>query len=226
MRPKPQDIYVASMKRVRSILAILVVLSLSAFAAEPKLDSIGAFSGEASASVKSALQSSGYRVTDSDGKVLCEFWPAKSLNAPRQDADVLFPDLNTGVFVGVITIPENTKDFRGLPLPKGTYTLRYALIPKDANHMGATQDPDFLVLAPIAADPDPAKAFTFNELMPLGRQASGTQHPSALAMTYQGENVPRVFTDDHGHVVLAFKTKLASGKDLPLGLIVKGQAEQ
>ena len=214
------------MKRAGILFAVFLLMSLPAYAAEPKLDTIGALSGEASAAIKSALQSSGFRVTDTDGKVLCEFWPAKSVNAPRQEADVLFPDLNTGVFVGVITIPENTKDFRGLPLPKGTYTLRYALIPKDANHMGATQDPDFLVLAPIAADPDPAKAFNFNELMPLARQVSGTQHPSALAMTYQGENVPAVFTDDHGHVVLAFKTKLPSGKDLPLGLIVKGQAEQ
>jgi len=214
------------MKQVRTLLAFVVLLSIPLLAADPKLETAEAFAGVAPDAVKSALEPAGHRVIDSDGKTLCELWSAKSVDAPRQNADVLFPDLNTGVFVGVITIPENTKDFRGLPLPKGTYTLRYALIPKDANHMGATQDPDFLVLSPIMTDLDPSKSPNFAELMRSGRQASGTQHPAALAMTYQGETVPAAFANEHGFVILAFKSKLASGKDLPLGLIVKGQAEQ
>ena len=214
------------MKQAYAVFALVLLLSLSLVAAEPKFETTEAFTGQASDAVKAALAPTGYRVVDSDGKTLCEFWPARSVNASRQEADVLFPDLNTGVFVGVISFPENTKDFRGLPLPKGTYTLRYALIPKDANHMGATQDPDFLVLSPISSDTDPFRLYKFDELMKLGRQASGTQHPAALAMTYQGETVPAAFNNDHGFVILAFKTKLASGKDLPLGLIVKGQAEQ
>jgi hypothetical protein len=214
------------MKQACAVFALLVLLSVSLVAAELKLETTEAFTGQASDAVKAALAPAGYRVVDSDSKMLCEFWPAKTVNASRQEADVLFPDLNTGVFVGVISFPENTKDFRGLALPKGTYTLRYALIPKDANHMGATQDPDFLVLSPLALDTDPARLFRFQELMKAGRQASGTQHPTALAMTYQGETVPAALTNDQGFVILAFKTKLASGKDLPLGLIVKGQAEQ
>jgi hypothetical protein len=214
------------MKQACAVFALLLLASVSLVAADPKLETTEAFTGQASEAVKTALAPTGYRVLDSDGKTLCEFWPAKSVNASRQEADVLFPDLNTGAFVGVMTFPENTKDFRGLALPKGTYTLRYALIPKDANHMGATQDPDFLVLLPVALDTDPARLYRFEELIKASRQASGTQHPAALAMTYQGETVPGAFTNDHGFVILAFKTKLASGKDLPLGLIVKGQAEQ
>jgi hypothetical protein len=214
------------MKQACAVVALLLLASVSLVAAQPKLETTEAFTGQASEAVKAALAPAGYRVVDSDSKMLCEFWPAKTVNASRQDADVLFPDLNTGVFVGVISFAENTKDFRGLALPKGTYTLRYALIPKDANHMGATQDPDFLVLSPIASDTDPARPYRFEDLMKAGRQASGTQHPAALAMTYQGETVPAALTNDHGFVILAFKTKLVTGKDLPLGLIVKGQAEQ
>ena len=214
------------MKQACAVLALLLFLSVSLVAIDPRLQTTEAFNGQASEPVKAELAPTGYRVLDPDGKTLCEFWPAKSVNASRQEADVLFPDLNTGVFVGVVSFPENTKDFRGLPLPKGTYTLRYALIPKDANHMGATQDPDFLVLLPVASDTDPARVYTFEELIKASRQASGTQHPAALAMTYPGETVPAAFTNDHGFVILAFRTKLPSGKDLPLGLIVKGQAQQ
>jgi hypothetical protein len=214
------------MKQARYCLALLLCIALPAFAAAPKLENIGAFTGAGSEPIKAAVEASGFRVLDGDGKTLCELWPAKSVSATRQTADVLFPDLNTGAFVGVISFAEAGKDFRGQAIRPGTYTLRYALIPKDANHLGATQDPDFLVLSPVTSDTDPAKTPKFDELVQAGRQAAGTQHPAALAMTYQGETIPAVFIDDHAHVVLAFKTKLASGKDLPLGLIVKGQAEQ
>jgi len=204
----------------------MLACTLAAVAAGPKLETTGAFTGTAPDSIKAAIDTSGYRVLDSDGKVLCELWPAKSVNAPRQTADVLFPDLNVGVFVGVVSFPQGTKDFRGQAIKPGAYMYHYALIPKDGNHMGASQDPDFLVLSPLSPDSDPAKVLKFDEIVAAGKQASGTPHPAAFAMAYPGETVPAAFANDNGHIVLAFKTKTGAGKELPLGLIVKGQAEQ
>jgi hypothetical protein len=44
-------------------------------------------------------------------------------------------------------------DFRGQQVPVGFYTLRYALIPDDGNHLGVSPNPDFLLLIPLSPIP-------------------------------------------------------------------------
>ena len=88
--------------------------------------------------------------------------------------------LPEGAFLGVLHFPNPTTDFRSQTIKAGYYTLRYGLIPQDGNHMGVNPYRDAFVLGPVSADPGPDKTLSFDDLVKLSRQASGTPHPGFL----------------------------------------------
>jgi hypothetical protein len=163
-----------------------------------------------------ALEPSGYRILLADGAVACEIWLRKDL-----------PGLQPSVLVGVLSLPQNTNDFRGLPVKAGSYTLRYALMPSDGNHMGASPTPDFLLLTPLAEDTDAAALPDFTALVKMSARTIGANHPAALnlAAVAERKDYPAVAKDEYGHEVFHVKLRTAQG-ERPIGLVVKGQAEQ
>jgi hypothetical protein len=203
--------------RFLAVAAPLALLAVGpkASAAAGKFETIPAFSGAAPDWVKAALEPQGYRVTLSDGTVANDVWFRKD-----------FPGLKTSALVGVITFPKDGKDFRGQDIKAGTYTLRYAKIPEDGDHMGASPTPTFVLLIPIADDAEPAEDLTFKEVTKMSKKASGTNHPAPmnLADTSAQKEFPGVATNSMGHEVLFVKLKAASG-ELPIGLVVKGRTE-
>ena len=113
---------------------------------------------EASEDLKKAVEDKGYRVVLDDGWT-AEFWFARALaTATKESPGALYPELTNGEFVGVVSFPKGSTDYRGQAIPAGTYTLRYQYLPQDANHMGVSPNPDFLLAIPLAADPDPRSA--------------------------------------------------------------------
>jgi hypothetical protein len=129
------------------------------------------------------------------------------------------------VFVGVLHFPTQGADFRGQAIKPGFYTLRYGLIPQDGNHMGVNPTRDVLVLCPIVADRDLGTALKFDDLVKLGRQASGTAHPGVLVgAPVTGDSFPAVVKDDQGHWNLQVKVHGSSG-DLPFAFTVVGKWE-
>jgi hypothetical protein len=165
--------------------------------------------------VKAALEPTGYRVTLADGTVANEVWFRKDL-----------PGLKTSALVGVITFPKDGKDFRGQDVKAGTYTLRFARIPEDGDHLGASPTPTFALLIPIANDDDPAEDLTFKEVTKMSAKTSGTNHPAPMNLADTGaqKEFPAVATNSLGHEILFVKLKGPSG-ELPLGLVVKGRTE-
>jgi hypothetical protein len=184
--------------------------------AQGKVESIGAFTGPASPSVMAALEPGGYRIRLADGTVACEIWFRKDL-----------PGLQPSVLVGVVSLPQKTNDFRGLPVKAGSYTLRYASMPSDGNHMGAAPTPDFLLLTPLAEDADAAALPDFTALTKMSAKTVGGNHPAALnlAAVTERKDYPAVAKDESGHEVFHVRLKTAQG-ERPIGLVVKGQAEQ
>jgi hypothetical protein len=201
------------------LLTLAVALALAAGpearAAAGKVETIGAFSGEAPDWVKGALEPQGYRATLSDGTVANEVWFRKD-----------FPGLKTSALVGVITFPRDGQDFRGQKVKAGTYTLRYAKIPEDGDHLGASPTPTFALLIPIANDTDAAEDLTFKEVTRMSAKGSGTNHPAPmnLADTSAQKEFPAVAGNSLGHEILFVKLKGAAG-EVPLGLVVKGRTE-
>ena len=132
-----------------------------------------------------------------------------------------FPGLNTGALVGVITFPKDGKDFRGQDVKAGSYTLRYAKIPEDGDHLGASPTPTFVLLVPVADDAEP-RDLTFKELAKLSAKTSRANHPSPmnLADTSAQKEFPAVAGNSMGHEVFFVKLKTTArrrGADRPRG---------
>lgn len=196
--------------------ALLVCLPLlaapPAARAAGNVETIGAFTGPAAPSVQGVLQPSGYRVTV-DGSVAAEIWLRKEA-----------PGLVPSALVGVVTFPKDTSDFRGQAVKAGSYSLRYAQMPSDGNHLGAAPTTDFLLLSPLADDTDAAAQPEFTALTKMSAKAAGLNHPAGLNLAAGGEpeEYPAMATDEYGHEVLHVKLQTAKGEQ-PIALVVKGQ---
>jgi hypothetical protein len=197
-------------------LFLALSLALTAQASPPGAEAIGPFAGSAPAAVSEALTPTGYRVTLGDGTMACEIWFRREIRA-----------LNPSIFVGVVSFSTARSDFRGQAIKAGSYTLRYAQMPSDGNHLGAAPTTDFLLLAPLAEDTDPAADYSFEKLTKLSARASGTNHPAPLNLAeVSGQSqFPAVVKNEYGHEVFFVKLKKAGGGDLPIGLVVKGRTD-
>jgi hypothetical protein len=207
------------------VLAVLFGVLASAFAQGTyKAEAIGAAPADVPASLQSTLDTAGVRVSSDQG-ALCEVWLRKTLptsGTPNTSSDVLFGALPEGAFLGVLHFPKDTTDFRSQTIKAGYYTLRYALIPQDGNHMGVNPSRDAFVLGPVSADTDPDKVLSFDDIVKLSRQASGTPHPGFLVgAAASGDTFPSVAKDDSGNWNLQLKGH-KSGGDLPLAFTVVG----
>lgn len=194
-----------------------------------KVESLGALTDSSVAdSVRSGLENKGYRITLEDGSVACELWFMKGIAGQSKEvAGAVYSELAESTLVGVLHFSQPGSDYRGQPIASGYYTLRYELLPNDGNHLGAAANRDFLLLVPAAADKDPATNPKPAEVIELSRKASGTHHPAPLSLV-QPDNSPSpsVTKAEEDHWIFTGTTKLVSGREMPIALVVKGQAQQ
>jgi hypothetical protein len=190
-----------------------------------KIEPVAAVPSDIPKALQDALQPQGTRVVGDKGTV-CEVWVGKAVpQGAGGSPDAVYPTLGVGTLVGVLHFPAAGSDFRGQTIKPGYYTLRYALLPQDGNHMGVNPYRDFLLLSPVAADTQIDKPLQPVDLYKLSRQASGTNHPAVMSLvpTAKGATFPSLGQDDQGHTLLQVKLG-ASGGDLPIALVVVGQA--
>ena len=203
------------------------LLSLQLFAAGPSVERTGPLTGPGvSDELKKAVEDKGYRVVLDDDWT-AEFWFARALLTVSKEAPgALYPELANGEFVAVVNFTKGSSDYRGQSIPPGLYTLRYQYLPQDANHMGVSPNPDFLLAIPVSADVNPAENLPFKRLVSLSAKASGTAHPAVIAMAAAGTPAS-VAKDDQGMIILTVEVPTAaSGKTEKLGIVLKGQATQ
>jgi hypothetical protein len=207
-----------------SAVTLAVVLCFAASAsAQTKVESIDAAPAASEAIVK-AVSDHALRVNAAGNTV--QLWPAKSITGEANAADgALYPDLPRGTFAGVIQFSSEAADFRGQKIKAGTYTLRYAVLPSDGNHLGVAPSPDFFLLVPAANDVNPDAVIPYPRLIRLSARAAGTNHPAAFSLTTAAKKSPSINTNEKGHVAVTFELNI-NGKTLPAALIVVGVAEQ
>jgi hypothetical protein len=220
-------------KRAAVLFAIgfVLVVSLLCAAQTGKVESIGPLIDNAvPEAVRQALDAKGYRLSLDGPTPACELWVRKSIPAQaKKDVEsVAYPQLAESTLVAVIHFPEAAADFRGQRIPAGFYTLRYAIMPNDGNHLGAAPNRDFLLVIPAASDTDPGAPFKSQELMTMSARSTGTKHPAPLSLvqTDSGPSTPTVSKDDQDHWIFSAAMKLNSGAELPFALVVKGTAQQ
>lgn len=215
--------------KVFALVLLSLTISFALRADTAKVEAIGAFADAgASDALKKALEPKGYRVT-TDGKVLCEIWLTNSIGSGKNDAQgALYTTITDSTLIAVITFPQAATDFRKQPIKSGSYTLRYAVNPQDGNHLGISPIRDFLLLVPLALDPDASVKYKFEELSALSKKASGTNHPSPWSLVSpDGISAwPSVFEDENEHLVFAAKIKTGATSEAPIAFVVKGVAEQ
>lgn len=208
------------------LVLLLLVSSLALGAA--KAEKIGPFS-EGSDKVKAALASEGFRVFLPNTLACCDVWLAKAAETKKKDvAGANYPEFHESEFLGVIVFPKGGGgDFRGQIIKPGAYTMRYELLPTDGNHMGVAPYPDFVLLIPVADDPDPAVTYDFGKMVELSTKASGTAHPAAFEMVQPGsaEGAAVTQTDD-GWIVFQGDVATGDGKAMKVAFVVKGSGEQ
>jgi len=204
---------------------VVLLTAVTAWAA-PKVENLGPCTDQAlSPAVLRVLASQGYRVTLTDGSTV-DLWPRSEIASTTRAREDATYSLAPSSFVGVIHFEKNTRDYRGNAVAAGTYTLRYELEPNDGDHLGTSPTPDFLLLVPAAADANPDQTYTFEELVALSRQVTGTKHPAPFNLVPPNAKAyPSVATDPEGRTILSFKMKTSSG-DLPFALVVKGTTSE
>lgn len=190
---------------------------------------------ELAPAVREVLDSSAIRVVGPEG-ALCEVWLRKDVPAratPEQMLGVSYGDFSEGTLFGVIRFLQEAKDYRRQAVKPGVYTLRFALLLVDGNHMGVSPNRDYFLLSPAAEDTGLA-ALAPQELYGLSRKASGTSHPSIWSLT-PPESAPAglpamLHHAEENHWILLFevnaKPEGAAAKKVTVGLVVVGSAPE
>lgn len=207
-------------------IVLLLLSSVSLFA--QKMEKLPALSdASVPKTVAAELQPEGARVLSASGDTLAEIWLRKSVPAATAADGSSYPQLGLSTLVGVIHFPKGSKDFRGHAIKSGYYTMRHEIMPADGNHLGAAPNPDMVLLAPIADDPDPSANFNLNEMVSLSAKASGLKHAAVYELIVpESGPQPRVYQSADGYIVFSGSLQAADGKPFPLDIVVKGQAEQ
>lgn len=181
--------------------------------------------------LRKSLDSAGYRVILADGTPLCNLWFRSALpiraGVSGSLAGVAYAEISESTLVGLVSFPKAAKDYRGQGVKAGLYTLRYALIPADGNHLGAAPARDFLLMVALASDRDPDSQFSFDELVKLSRDGIAAPHPAPLSLLpTTGTGAFPAIEEQGTHVIVRVRIKTVAGSELPLALVVKGEADQ
>jgi hypothetical protein len=212
-----------------SLLSIACIAAMPALAAGPKVEPTGSL-GDSAASdaLKKSLDAKGWRISLDDG-AYCDVWLSNSVVPGKTDqSGAVYTSLGESALIGVITFAKATTDFRGQSVKPGSYTLRYAVHPADGNHMGISPIRDFLVMLPVAMDPNPDAKFKFEELTKMSTKVTGTNHPGVLSLVQidKAPATPAVAADESNHIVFSASAKSQSGAVIPISIVIKGHAEQ
>jgi hypothetical protein len=219
---------------MRITLALFLVVStvlcpLRSSAQTGKVETLGALSDSAvPESIRQVLAEQGYRIFDGTNPAE-EIWFRKEIPTQPKNAgsDAVYDGMAESALIGVVHFVKGSNDYRDQSVAAGFYTVRFALMPNDGNHLGVAPSRDFLLLVPVSADPGPQAAPKFQDLVALSRKASGTKHPAPLSLVpAESATVPGISQSEEGHSVFTSKVHLASGEDLSLALVVKGTAPQ
>jgi hypothetical protein len=207
--------------------ALVLAFSFAACAQTGKVEGIGPLNDSSvPEAIRQAVEPKGARLSFDDGKPAGEIWLRKEAPvSDRKDPEALYPQLTESELVGVISFQTAGTDFRGQAIRPGFYTLRYETLPSNGDHLGVAPAPDFVLAIPAGADANPTTKYNFEELVALSRKTTGTKHPAPLSLVQAG-SPGTLMKDDQDHWVFTGKLTLASGAELPIGLVVKGTAPQ
>ena len=184
------------------------------------------------AEVRDALGKSGYRVTDSAGKTICDLWLRAEmpvLGKFDEQLDLKYP-IEPGTLIGAVRFPAAHEDYRKQKVKPWTYTLRYGHQPQDGNHLGTAQYRDFGIASPAADDKSTA-GMTQEKAMELSKKAAGSTHPAIFSLLppQKRDKCPTTAHDDTLNLELLVAKTAAKGgaaKEVQIEFVAVGHAPE
>jgi len=194
-------------------------------AVSPHNDAVPA---ELADAIKTQLASGGQRV-DIGGKVI-DFWWVKALPLRTGSTEIGWSSIEEGALAGAVKLGAPYTEMRGRTIKQGVYTLRYGIQPADGNHLGASPNPEFLLLSPAAADTSGA-ALGHDGVIKISKLTIGLSHPAVWGLDppVASEAPLSLKKNEAGMTAVVFQVPVArDGKDaamLKFGLILVGQIQ-
>ncbi|MCA9102319.1 MAG: hypothetical protein R3C10_13870 [Pirellulales bacterium] len=186
---------------------------------------------DVAAPIRDAL-AGGFTVMKSKTRPLCQVWLRRgvpTIAGFEPTLNKLYP-IEPGQLVGVVRFASKATDFRGQEIPRGVYTLRFALQPVDGDHVGTSDTRDFLLVT-AATDDDSLDSVDEEDLFGRSAEAVETSHPGMLCLQQSPEagankGAAAIRHDENRDWwIVDFMTTDADGKPLPMSLVVVGESQ-
>jgi hypothetical protein len=185
---------------------------------------------EVGESIRAVLQPAAIQLVQGDKPAL-EIWlrqevPLKSKPASANDALAVISE--TALVAAVAVNDATLRDYKDHEVSKGIYTARFALQPKDGDHLGTAEFDYFLVLTDVQHDKELNGLNTFRVLTKASGKSTSSGHPIIVSLRpASGEGaLPRLTEPaaEHKAIRLKVPAKTSSGDkaDLVFDLVFKG----
>jgi hypothetical protein len=170
--------------------------------------------------VRATLDSHSFTVTRGTNRI--QFWWSRAVALTTTATSPEWSQVPAGALVGAMQLTEPLPDIRGVAIPPGAYTLRFAMQPQDGDHLGVSPYRQFLVVAPAGEDrtSDP---LGFDRAVSLGKKTQGRSHPAVLSIDPPSARAEpgSVVTTENGHTAVVI-TIPASHDGQPAGALTFG----
>jgi hypothetical protein len=185
---------------------------------------------EISEPVRAVLQPKAIQLVQGDKPAL-EIWfrqevPLKSKPASGNDALMAIAET---ALVGAVAVNETSlRDYKDNEVPKGIYTARFEIQPKDGDHLGTAEFDSFLVLTDAVNDKEPNGLNTFKALTKASGKSTSSGHPVVISLRPAPAEgtLPRITEPAPEHkairVKLPGKTTSGDKVDLVFDLVFEG----
>jgi len=185
---------------------------------------------EVSESMRAVLQGKAVQLIQGDKPAL-EIWlrtelPLKSKPASASEA---LAAVSSEALVAAIAVNDTSlRDYKDNEVPKGIYTARFEIQPKDGDHLGTAEFDSFLVLTDVQNDKELNGLNTFKTLTKASGKSTTSGHPIVVSLRpASGEgSIPRLTepADEHKAVRVKIAAKAGTGDkvDVVFDLVFKG----
>lgn len=215
----------------RNSAAALAVIVALASAAGPRVERMSP-PGGAPAPLRAAVSRECVVLDlESPAGATIRVWPARRIHAaapppadePAYMRERLTYAIEPGSLVAVASWDSGWHDYRGQPIPAGTYALLYAIQPAIKEHRGVSEYRDVLLVVPARDAGGLLRSGDLPRTIAASRGVSGTSHPAVVALFPAGRAgpLPRVTEGPRGGRILEVLAGGAGG--IPVGIAVSGR---
>jgi hypothetical protein len=180
-------------------------------------------------SIRAALQANAIQLTQG-GRPVLEIWfrqevPLKSKPASAGEGLGTIPE--TTLLGAISVIDSSLRDYKDNEIPKGIYTARYGLQPKDGDHLGTAEFDYFLVLIAAADDKELNGLDKFKPMVKASSKSTSSGHPLVVSLRpASGEGAAPGLTEpasEHKAIRVKVPAKAGGEKtEIAFELVVQG----